>query len=173
MNGTWILDKRRGSPSMRGYLETMGVTELAIEAHEKGESEHETMNVIAFDDTTFRIRKLSRVTDLELDLRLGEEFRLTLPGDRIKTVLATSDDPGRSVRIVSRMPTMNGMAKVVDTKTLQREGNILVLVQTLVIVNERSGKEHTTVRYFVPYQGEIGPAAVTAKGTELRHLRDV
>ena len=31
MNGTWILDKRRGSPSMRGYLETMGVTELAIE----------------------------------------------------------------------------------------------------------------------------------------------
>ena len=55
-----------------------------------------TMNVIAFDDTTFRIRKLSHVTYLELDLRLGEEFRLTLPGDRIKTVLATSDDPGRS-----------------------------------------------------------------------------
>ncbi|KAL3797078.1 hypothetical protein ACHAW5_007579 [Stephanodiscus triporus] len=173
MNGTWILDKRRGSPSMRGYLETMGVTELAIEAHEKGESEHETLNIIEFDDVYFKIKKLSRVTDLDLELKLGEEFRQTLPGDRVKTVLATSDNPGKSVRIVSRMPTMNGMATVVDTKTLQREGNILVLVQTLVISNERLGREHTTIRYFVPYEhAELPAAAVTAKGTELKHLKE-
>lgn len=156
---------------MRGYLEAMGVTQLAIEAHEKGESEHDTINIIEFDDLSFKIKKLSRVTDLALDLKLGQEFRQNLPGDRVKTVLATSDDPGKSVRIISRMPTMNGMACVVDTKTLQREGNLLIMVQTLVIKNERTGKEHTTTRYFVPHQGEIGPAAVTAKGTEIKHLR--
>ena len=156
---------------MRGYLETMGVTELAIEAHEKGESEHDTINIIEFDDEHFKIKKMSRVTDLGLELKLGQEFRQTLPGDRVKTVLATSDNPGQSTRIISRMPTMNGVATVVDTKTLQREDNILVLVQTLVLKNERSGKEHTTVRYFVPHQGEIGPAAVTAKGTGLKLCR--
>lgn len=172
MNGTWILDKRRGSPSMRGFLETMCVTELAIEAHEKGESEHDTINIIEFDDDYFKIKKLSRVTDLYLELTLGEEYRQKLPGDRIKTVLATSDNIGRSVRIVSRMPTMNGLVTVVDTKTLQRESNILILIQTLVILNESSGKEHTTVRYFIPFEGEIGPAAVTAKGEQdIKHLK--
>lgn len=167
MNGTWVLDKRRGSPSMRGYLETMGVTELAIEAHEKGESEHDTINIIEFDEEYFKIKKLSRVTDLSLELKLGQEFRQELPGDRVKTVLATSDNPGQSVKIISRMPTMNGMACVVDTKSLQREGELLILIQTLVIRNERSGKEHTTLRYFVPHQGEIVPA-VTAKSTGLK-----
>mmetsp|Transcript_14375 Transcript_14375/g.30755 ORF Transcript_14375/g.30755 Transcript_14375/m.30755 type:complete len:186 (-) Transcript_14375:59-616(-) len=170
MNGTWILDKRRGS-SMRGYLETMGVTELAIEAHEKGESDHDTINIIEFNDEYFKIKKISRVTDLGLELRLGQEFRQTLPGDRVKTVLATSDSPGKSVKIVSRMPTMNGIATVVDTKTLQREGNILVLVQTLVIRNERNGKEHTTVRYFIPHHGEVAAPAVTAKGPTGKPMR--
>ncbi|KAL7551939.1 hypothetical protein ACHAWF_015143 [Thalassiosira exigua] len=164
LNGTWILDKSRGSPSMRGYLETMGVTDLAIEAHEKGEAGHDTIHVIDCDDRSFRIKKMSRVTDLALDLRLGEEFRQDLPGDRVKTILATSDRPGKSVKIVSRMPTMNGVATVVDGKSLVREGNLLVLVQTLVIRNEQTGREHTTVRYFVPHQGEIGAPAVTAKG---------
>ena len=101
---------------------------------------------------------------MNLDLTLGEEHSQTLPGDRVKTTIATSDNPGQQVKIVSRMPTMNGMANVVDTKTLQREGNILLLVQTLTIKNELSGKEHTTTRYFVPHEGSIPLAAVTAKG---------
>ena len=153
---------------MRGFLETMGVTEFAIEAHEKGESEHDTINIIEFDKEYFRIKKLSRVTDLQLELKLGEEYTETLPGDRIKTVLARSDCPGQSVNIVSQMPTMNGLATVIDNKTLKREGETLVLVQTLVIRNEETGKENTTVRYFIPHQGEIGPVAVTAKGTGLK-----
>lgn len=150
---------------MRGYLETMGASELAIKAHEKGESDHDTINIIEFtDDGYFKIKKLSRVTDLTLTLKLGQPFRQKMSGDRVKTVLATSDCPGRDVKIWSKMPTMNGIAIVVDSKTLQREGNILVLVQTLVVRNERLGKEHTTVRYFVPHQGEVGAPAVTAKG---------
>lgn len=154
---------------MRGYLETMGVTEFAIEAHDKGESDHDTINIIEFDEEYFKIKKLSRVTNLELELKLGVEFTQTLPGDRVKTVMATSDCPGESVNIVSRMPTMNGIATVFDNKVLRREGSTLVLVQTLVIRNEQTGQENTTVRYFVPYHGEIGPAAITAKGTGLKN----
>ena len=63
------------------------------------------------------------------------------------------------------MPTMNGMATVVDDKKLVRENNMLVLIQNLTIKNERTGKEHTTTRFFVPYQGEIGAPAATAKGS--------
>jgi len=43
-----------------------------------------------------------------------------------------------------------------------------VMVQTLVIRNEQSGQENTTVRFFVPYHGEIGPVAITAKGAGLK-----
>jgi hypothetical protein len=171
MNGTWILDKSRGQPSMRGYLETMGVTELAIEAHEKGEEEHDTIHIIEFAGDTFTIKKMSRVNDLSLELKLGQEFRQALPGDRTKTVLATSDCPGQNVQIVSRMPTMNGMAQVTDTKTLMREQNLLVLVQKLTIKNELNGNENTTVRYFVPYQGEVGAPAATAKGPDGRPVK--
>lgn len=163
MSGTWVLDKKRGQPSMRGYLETMGVTDIAIEAHEKAELEHETYHTIDWQNQNFKIKKLSRVTDLELDLRLGSELSQSLPDNRVKTILATSDDPTQSIKIVSRLPTMNGMANVVDTKTLQRdEAGTLILVQTLVITNERSGATNTTTRYFLPHQGEINRAS-TAK----------
>jgi hypothetical protein len=166
MNGTWILDKSRGQPSMRGYLETMGVTPLAIEAHEKGEEEHDTINIIEFTDNYFSIKKMSRVNDLSLELTLGEEVRLAMPGDRIKTIMATSDHPGQDVTIVSRMPTMNGIAHVIDEKTLVREHNLLVLVQKLTIKNELNGNSNTTIRYFVPYQGDLPESAITAKGPD-------
>ena len=60
-------------------------------------------------------------------------------------MLATIDDPGKIVQIISIMPTMNGMACVMDTKILQKEG----IVQTLVIKNRHDGMKHTTTRYFV------------------------
>ena len=46
---------------------------------------------------------------------------------------------------MSRMPTMNRMACDIDTKTLQREGGLLILAQTLVARNKRTGREKTTV----------------------------
>ena len=44
---------------MRGYLETMGVIELAIEAHEKEEEEHDTIHIIEFVGDSFIIKKMS------------------------------------------------------------------------------------------------------------------
>lgn len=88
------------------------------------------------------------MTDLGLELELGVEKQEVLTGDRVKTILATSDNPGKDVRIISQMPTMNGLATVIDTKVLQREeSGTLLLVQTLVIKNERSGKEHVSIFY--------------------------
>ena len=143
------------------------MTELAIEANEKGEEEHDTIHIIEFaDNDFFSIKKMSRVNDLSLELKLGEEMNLAMPGDRTKTILATSDNPGQHVKITSRMPTMNGMANVIDEKTLKREENLLVLVQKLTIKNELNGNECTTERYFIPYQGEIPESAVTAKGPD-------
>ena len=48
LSGSWILDKNRGNWSMRGYLETLNVPELAIQANEKGETELDTIHTIKF-----------------------------------------------------------------------------------------------------------------------------
>lgn len=162
LNGCWILDKTRGSPSMRGYLETMGVTELAIEAHEKGESERDTLHTIELDDKHLKITKRSRVNnDLVVDLELGKESLQQLPpGDRVKRSLAISND-ATHLEIRSSLNTMNGMARVVDIKNLIQEDDKSVLVQQLTVTNEQRGTSHTTTRYFNPYT-ETPPHLVVA-----------
>ena len=176
LNGVWILDKKRGQPSVRGFLETMGVNELAIEANEKGEADHDTIHDICLTPTHYKIKKLSRVNDMVLDVDLGKDHVKTLvPGDRTKKTLATSEHLGM-VRVESSMPTMNGTARVTDVKTLVQEGGegsadlnkkrSSVYIQRLTIVNESTGKSHETIRYFVPFHGEIGPTALTAGGNK-------
>jgi len=64
---------------MRGYLEAMNVTDLAIQAHEKGEAETDTVHTIQLTNTRYKIKKLSRVNDLTLDLTLGVEDVKTMP----------------------------------------------------------------------------------------------
>ena len=160
--GNWILDKSRGEWSMRGYLETMQVNELAIQAHEKGEQEYDTIHAITFPDFNFdkvRIMKRSRVNnDLVVELTLGEELVQYLkPDDRPKKSLATSEDPGRHLIIESSLLTMNGMAHVTDIKRLVQEGDLSLLVQELTIVNTETSQSKTTVRYFVPYNGKLEP----------------
>jgi len=53
LSGSWILDKNRGNWSMRGYLETLNVPELAIQANEKGETELDTIHTIKFSPSCF------------------------------------------------------------------------------------------------------------------------
>lgn len=151
---------------MRGYLETMGVTELAIEAHEKGEADHDTIHTINLTHTQYKIKKMSRVNDLTVELTLGKELVKTIPpGDRVKKTLATGSEDLKSVTVVSSMPTINGVASVTDIKSIVEEENGgVVLVQQLTIQNELTGKRHTTTRYFVPHTGEICKPALTAGG---------
>lgn len=155
---------------MRGFLETMGVSELAIEANEKGDAEHNTIHEITLTETEFIIKKLSRVNDMELCLTLGDEQSKVLQGGRLKKTLAISDNLSH-VKVESSMPTMNGVAKVTDVKSLIHESTpdglqISVYVQQLTIQNEATTKSNLTTRYFVPFEGEVAPTALTAGGNK-------
>jgi hypothetical protein len=152
LDGVWKLDKTRGQWTMRGYLETLKVNELAIQAHEKGELDQDTLNSISIENSTVRIIKRSRVNnDLVIELTLGEEkVEILQPGDRPKKSLATTEDPSTHLRIDSSLETINGMAHVTDIKRLVQEDDRTVLVQELTIVNEETADRNSTTRYFVP-----------------------
>eukprot|EP00548_Thalassiothrix_antarctica_P000518 CAMPEP_0194135842 /NCGR_PEP_ID=MMETSP0152-20130528/5920_1 /TAXON_ID=1049557 /ORGANISM="Thalassiothrix antarctica, Strain L6-D1" /LENGTH=168 /DNA_ID=CAMNT_0038832261 /DNA_START=140 /DNA_END=646 /DNA_ORIENTATION=- len=146
----------------------MGVDELAIQAHEKGEIEHDTYHTITLmeDDNIeknstegggkrlIRIVKRSRVNnDLIVELELEKEHVEHLaPGKREKKSLATSNAWGQHLLIASSLLTVNGLATVVDDKKLLKVcGEETVMLQDLTITNVVAGISHKTVRYFIPY----------------------
>ncbi|KAL3936892.1 MAG: hypothetical protein SGARI_002364 [Bacillariaceae sp.] len=152
---------------MRGYLETLNVPELAIQAHEKGDKETDTYHTIELSDNKVKITKRSRVNnDIKVEFTLGEEHVEYLqPDNRPKKQLATTDDPGKHLQIESSLLTVNGMAVVTDIKRLVQEDETKsVLAQELTIHNPQTGKSHTTTRYFNPYDGLLeGEGAAVAK----------
>lgn len=177
LRGVWILDKSRGEWSMRGYLETLNVPELAIQANEKGENELDTLQTIELTDEKVKITKRSRVnSNLVVELTYGTELIEYLkPDDRPKKQLATTEDSGNHLKIVSSLLTVNGMAHVTDIKQLvHEEGKGSVLIQKLTITNPESTKTHTTTRYFNPRNepgedekiGELGTVTTAAEATD-------
>uniref|UniRef100_A0A7S2K335 Uncharacterized protein n=1 Tax=Leptocylindrus danicus TaxID=163516 RepID=A0A7S2K335_9STRA len=152
LNGVWRLDKSRGEPSMKGYLEVMGVTAMAIEAHEKGEKDVETRNNIELTGSKLRIKKTSRVNNLQEEFPIGQEIIKTLMGGGDRQKVTRVDSEGlHHVKITTQMPTMNGKAEVVDIKTLVTEDDgKTVLRQDLTIRNVDTGQTKTTERWFVP-----------------------
>jgi len=176
----------------------MGVSDLAIEANEKGEKEHDTIHEITLTDTEYKIKKLSRVNDMTLEVRLGEEHvKALLPGERVKRTLATSDHLGH-VKVESSLPTINGVAKVTDVKTLIQEMTTItnsnnegegegggegggqqqqqqipqqqsIYVQQLTIMNESTRKDHLTTRYFIPFEGEANVTSKIAGGNNKKN----
>ena len=153
LSGAWILDKTRGTWPMKEYLETMEVDPLAIEAHEKGDRETDTIHTIEYNPPSIKIVKRSRVNnDLTTELELGVELVEYLnPGERPKRLLATSQGPGH-LEIKSTLQTLShGVAAVTDVKQLQQEENSTIMIQNLTITNEKTQKSHSMVRYFVPY----------------------
>jgi hypothetical protein len=162
MDGRWILDATRGQPSMRPYLETLNVPELAIQANEKGENEIKTYHTFEWSTTSqhpqrIKITKRSRVNnDLVVELTLGEELVEYLkPDDRPKKQLATSEQPGQHLKIESSLLTVNGLAHVTDIKRVVQEENGTVLIQELTITNAETSRTTTTTRYFIPHEGPM------------------
>jgi len=150
LNGGWKLDKNRGEPSMRGYLETMGVSELAIVAHEKGEAEVDTINVIQMRDGKYKIKKTSRVNNMEEEFEIGKETKTKLtPGDKEKMTLVQSEGPAQ-VCVKTIMPTMNGLAEVSDIKELVNIDNSTFMKQSLTITNKDTNRSYVTERFYIP-----------------------
>jgi hypothetical protein len=152
LNGSWMLDKTRGNWEMKEYLETMQVDHLAIEAHEKGDKETDTIHTLELDTENVKIIKRSRVNnDLVVELELGtEQVEYLHPGERPKRLLAKSNHKGH-LQINSVLQTLNnGRAVVTDIKELAQETSQTVMVQTLTIVNEQTQKSHSVCRYFLP-----------------------
>lgn len=165
LNGSWILDKTRGEWAMKQYLETMEVEPLAIEAHEKGDAETETIHTITLNRRRVTIVKQSRVNNnVTVELELGiERVDYLKPGDRVKRMIAHSENTGH-LYIESSLQTYNGgLASVTDLKELvqeeaseggegqsRREARS-VLKQQLTITNQKTQNTHSVLRYFVPY----------------------
>jgi hypothetical protein len=67
------------------------------------------------------------------------------------------------------MPTINGVAKVTDIKTLVQEigengQQQSVYVQQLTIMNANTKRDHLTTRYFIPFEGEANVTSKIAGG---------
>jgi 23S rRNA G2445 N2-methylase RlmL len=134
----------------------MNVDPLAIEAHEKGEHETDTIHTIELDNHRLKITKRSRVNaGLVVELNLNQPHVEYLPpGERAKTSLATSNGP-HHVQIESSLMTVNGLARVLDVKTLVREKEQVYMKQSLTVWNDAQHTSHTTVRYFLPYETPV------------------
>ena len=129
---------------------TVGVTALAIEAHEKGEKDVDTLHHIHLTKKMYKVKKTSRVNNLQEEYVLGKNTSHALAlGARVKTTLVESDGMDH-VKISTQMPTMNGAAEVVDIKQLVKNDNLVFLKQELTITNLAKGTSKTTVRWFVP-----------------------
>ena len=134
LNGRWVVDKGR-SQLMSDFLRVMDVPSDAIQAHEKGEQETDTYHTITLseDNATVRIVKRSRVNDdVVVELEIGKEKTEMLrawstdrsiknPEKRPKKAIATTEDPGKHLKIENKLLTVNGMAHVIDTRRLVQE----------------------------------------------------
>jgi hypothetical protein len=113
------------------------VNELAIQAHEKGELDHNTFHTISTDADCSEIKtvKRSRVNnDLVVELAIGEEkVEYLQPGDRPKSSLATTMEDSLGTHLIiqsSLLLTMNGMAHITDIKRLVQESDDITVIRT-------------------------------------------
>jgi hypothetical protein len=159
---------------MKHYLAVMNVDPLAIEAHDKGEIQHNTIHTIYMDHRQLHIIKRSRVNNnVKVALEFGRlHVEYLPPGNREKSSLATMmpHEFGKKFQIQSTLQTVNGKAHITDTRELlvvqgghSGDGSRITrtfMLQTLTIVNQLTGQQSTTKRYFLPYNDVT--AATTA-----------
>jgi hypothetical protein len=183
LNGSWILDKTHRPNedwSMKHYLAVMNVDPLAIEAHDKGEIQHDTIHTIYMDPRKLHIVKNSRVNNnVHVVLEFGRlHVEYLPPGNREKSSMATTtpSEFGKKFTIQSTLQTANAAgekAHITDVRELLvvpygvdvGDGSRITrtfMRQTLTIVNQLSGQQSTTTRYFLPYSDAAAAAAAAA-----------
>lgn len=157
LNGTWILDKSRGQPMMRGHLEAMGVDKALVDEQDKIDQTYDVVHEIHLTPTTLTVMKynprsgkMEMATDVMLGMVKAEAMRGG--GEHSKTTLARSHDMSH-IRVEVRLPTSGTSAiNLLDMRSMEQSEYGPVMVQTLSTHDEQSGKHYTTTRYFLPYQ---------------------
>jgi len=176
LNGLWLIDSSI-SPSLRGYLEAMAISEEIIQIHEKKENEKDVTFDITLNETEYTIKNfywqdfgVPNANVKILRIKLGEEQVESINGARSVTkqtrrTLAESNDL-KHVCVIRSMVTTNGIANITDVKTLvERNSSIAgsngndeniahhlypMMRQELTIANESLCRKHTLVRFFLP-----------------------
>jgi hypothetical protein len=157
----WILDKRLGSPSLRGYFEAMNISKEMAESHVKKDEAMDIMCHIDLTTDVFKIRAFY-IQDVEnppqiLIAPLGKE-QVERAG--AKRTIYTSDSPSHVVMKRS-MHTVTGYAEICDTKEVVYTHTIelpegyteqpeFMMRQTMTVENHESKKTHTIIRYYLP-----------------------
>eukprot|EP00563_Minutocellus_polymorphus_P011092 CAMPEP_0181075078 /NCGR_PEP_ID=MMETSP1070-20121207/29925_1 /TAXON_ID=265543 /ORGANISM="Minutocellus polymorphus, Strain NH13" /LENGTH=254 /DNA_ID=CAMNT_0023156201 /DNA_START=110 /DNA_END=874 /DNA_ORIENTATION=+ len=157
LNGTWILDKRHGQPTMRGHLEALGVDKSLMDEQDKIDQTYDVVHEIHLTPTTLTVMKynprsgkMEMATDVMLGMVKAEAMRGG--GEHSKTTLARSHDMSH-IRVEVRLPTSGTSAiNLLDMRSMEQSEYGPVMVQTLSTHDEQSGKHYTTTRYFLPYQ---------------------
>jgi hypothetical protein len=124
LNGAWILDKTtrpKEEWSLKHYLAVLNAHPLAIEAHDKGEMEHDIIHTIYMDPSELQVTKGSSRFKHENDgvkvvLKFGQRHVEHLPpGNREKSSIATTtttnisdDEFSKKFQIESTLELVNG-----------------------------------------------------------------
>jgi len=174
LNGLWLLDKENEPYSMRGYFEAMAIAEEIIQLHEKKEREKDAAFEIVLTESQYTLKHFywqdsnSKSKGKVLRLNLGEELVESvsvrgIPTEQKRRTVAKSDNQTH-VCVTRSMITASGIANIKDVKVLIEPQDINgstelyvrdkikypMMKQELTVVNESLGKEHTTVRFFLP-----------------------
>lgn len=161
--GKWILDKRLGSPCMRGCLEAMSIPKDLIDDH-VSKDQHDIMCHIDLSDTHIKIKSFY-LQDYEtppkaVTLPFGKEI---VENHGAKRTLVTSTNPSRVIMKRSIM-THVGFIEYSDVKEIVSFANVetiprdytekpsLLMRQFVTIVNHESGKKHSLIRYYLPVE---------------------
>lgn len=158
--GKWILDRRLGKPSMNGILQAMDIPEETIKMHVEKDESMDIMCYFDLTDTHFKIKSFY-IQDVDNEPRieiipLDEE-----PPQGSESMYVSSDNPAKVV-MKRCMSTVCGFTEYVDVKEIVTLKDVehmpqdypdspdYLLQQTVNVKNHGSGKEHTTIRYYLP-----------------------
>lgn len=179
LNGIWLLDKSLSS-SMRGYFEIMSISEEIIHRHLQIEANKTAVNDITLTHDGYRLKHfLLESTDeaqvFSLPLNSEETISISRPkekNDRKKTTLMRSTLGLDTVKVTCSIDTIHGFkALVTDKKSLIKVQTYnhsvrkeeskpactwlpeesTLMKHELRVFNESTGENHTTTRYFLPF----------------------
>ena len=161
LNGRWILDKRLGTPSIKGFLEVMSAPPDIVDDYLRKDSKRDILCEINISESCLKIRSY-QIEDIENTPRVkcfpfNEEI-VERNGAKRTTVTSLNL---RHVVIETNMISACGYVEYSDTKELVSKSVVsfpesyddyepeLLMRQIVTMKNYESGKTHSLERYYL------------------------